>query len=296
VLFNNSNKIIFSERDRKIQRLIIIEGSANLLVLLAKLLVGLSTGSLAIIADAIHSLTDVANNIVAWFVVRLSAMPADREHPYGHRKFETLAVFALATLLAVLAFEIARNAVTKETTEIVSGDLELAVMIVILITNIVLATWQRYWARRLKSSIMLADAAHTFADVLTTVVVIIGWQLSSMGYLIVDRLCAVAVAGFVFYLSYRLYKGAFPVLVDEYAIDPEDIKGAVLNIPEVKEVGRIRSRWVGSDIAIDIVILVNAELTTEESHRIADQIETMIEEQFNIRDAFIHIEPFRNLE
>ncbi len=293
MIFNNSNKLNFSERDRKIQRLIVIEGSANLLVLLAKLLVGLSTGSLAIIADAIHSLTDVANNIVAWFVIRLSAMPADREHPYGHRKFETFAVFALATLLAVLAFEIARNAVTKETTEIVSGDLELAVMLVVLIVNIVLATWQRYWARRLKSSIMLADAAHTFADVLTTVVVIIGWQLSSMGFLIIDRLCAIAVAAFVFYLSYQLYKSAFPVLVDEYAIDPEDIKEAALNIPEVKEVGRIRSRWVGSDIAIDIVILVNAELTTGESHRIADQIETMIEEQFNIKDAFIHIEPFK---
>ncbi len=293
MIFNNSNKFIFSERDRKIQRLIIIEGSANLLVLLAKLLVGLSTGSLAIIADAIHSLTDVANNIVAWFVVRLSAMPADREHPYGHRKFETLAVFALATLLAVLAFEIARNAVTKETTEIVSGDLELVVMIVVLIVNIVLAIWQRYWARRLKSSIMLADAAHTFADVLTTVVVIIGWQLSSIGFLIIDRLCAIAVAGFVLYLSYRLFKSAFPVLVDEYAIDPEDIKKAVLNISEVKEVGRIRSRWVGSDIVIDIVILVNEELTTGESHIIADQIETMIEKQFSIRDAFIHIEPFK---
>jgi cation diffusion facilitator family transporter len=292
---NKSNKLEFSDRDRKIQRLIILEGSANLLVLLAKLLVGLSTGSLAILADAIHSLTDVANNIVAWIVVRLSAMPADREHPYGHRKFETLAVFALATILAVLAFEIVRNAITKETTEIVSGDWELTVMIVVLIVNVALSTWQRHWARKLKSSIMLADAAHTFADVLTTVVVIIGWQLSSMGFLILDRLCAIGVAGFVFYLAYRLYKSAFPVLVDEYAIDPEDINDSVMNIAGVKEVGRIRSRWIGTDIAIDIVVSVNAELTTEESHRIADQIETMIEERFHVGDAFIHIEPFKNI-
>jgi len=151
---NNSSEFEFSERDKKIQRLILLEGSANLLVLLAKALVGLSTGSLAIIADAIHSLTDVANNIVAWVVVRLSAMPADREHPYGHRKFETLAVFALATLLAVLAFEIAKNAITKETTEIISGAWELVVMITVLVVNIALATWQRYWAKKLKSSIM----------------------------------------------------------------------------------------------------------------------------------------------
>ncbi len=292
-MINKTDKFEFSERDKKIQRLIIIEGSANLLVLLAKLVVGTTTGSLAIIADAIHSLTDVANNIVAWFVIRLSAIPADREHPYGHRKFETLAVFALATLLAVLAFEIARSAITKETTEIVSGSLELTVMIIVLIVNISLATWQQYWARKLKSSIMLADAAHTFADVLTTVIVIIGWQLSSMGYFILDRICAFGVAGFVLYLAYRLYQSAFPVLVDEFAIDPEALNSAVLNIAGVQKVGRIRSRWIGSDVAIDIVVSVNADLTTEESHRIADQIEKMIEQQFEVSDAFIHIEPFK---
>lgn len=291
---SESNYSESSDRDRKVQRLIIIEGCANLLVLVVKLFVGLSTGSLAVLADAIHSLTDVANNIVAWIVVRLSAMPADREHPYGHRKFETLAVFGLATLLAVLAFEIAKNAITRESTEIVSGGLELALMIGVLTVNVVLATWQRYWAKRLKSGIMLADAAHTFADVLTTVVVIIGWQLSSMGFLILDRLCALGVAGFVFYLAYRLYKTAFPVLVDQYAIDPEELKKVVMNIPGVKKVGRIRSRWIGPEIAIDIVVSVDAGLSTEESHLIADKVETVIEDQFKVCDAIVHVEPFNN--
>jgi cation diffusion facilitator family transporter len=290
-MVSDSNKVEISERDRKVQRLIIIEGCANLLVLAVKVVVGLSTGSLAILADAIHSLTDVANNIVAWIVIRLSAMPADREHPYGHRKFETLAVFGLATLLAVLAFEIAKNAITKEATEIVSGTWELTLMIGVLVVNVILASWQRYWARRLKSGIMLADAAHTFADVLTTVVVIVGWQLSTMGFLILDRVCAFGVAGVVFYLAYRLYKSVFPVLVDEYAIDPEKLKSAVMKVPGVKKVGRIRSRWIGSEIAIDMVVSVNAELTTEESHRIAVEIETMVEDRFNVGDAFIHIEP-----
>ncbi|GJM04803.1 MAG: cation efflux system protein [marine bacterium B5-7] len=289
---SESSRIVYTDRDRKVQRLIIVEGCVNILVLVAKLLVGLSTNSLAILADSIHSLTDVANNFVAWVVIRLSAMPADREHPYGHRKFETLAVFSLATLLAVMAIEIAKSAFTKETTEIVSGTWELVMMIGVLVVNIVLATWQRYWARRLESEIMLADATHTFADVLTTVVVIVGWQLSSMGFLILDRLCALGVSGLVFYLAYRLYKSAFPVLIDEYAIDPEDIKSAVMSVHDIKEVGRIRSRWIGSDIALDIVILVNAELTTEESHRIADTVELLIEEQFNVGDAFIHVEPF----
>ncbi len=284
--------IEFSDRDRKIQRLILIEGCANLLVLFVKLLVGLSTGSLAIIADSIHSLTDVANNVVAWIVIRLSALPADREHPYGHRKYETLAVFGLATLLAVMAIEIAKSAITRETAEIVSGGWELGLMIGVLITNIVVASWQQYWARRLKSGIILADAAHTFADVLTTIVVIVGWQLSSMGFLILDRLCALGVAALIFYLAYRLFKSAFPVLVDEYAIDPENIKRVVMTIYGVKDVGRIRSRWIGPEIAIDIVISVNPELSTEESHNIADKVELLVEKQFHVMEAFIHVEPY----
>jgi cation diffusion facilitator family transporter len=290
---SETKTLIFSERDKKIQRLIILEGSANLLVLLLKLFVGLSTGSLAVLADTIHSLTDLANNIVAWIVIRLSALPADREHPYGHRKFETLAVFGLATLLAVFAFEIAKNAVTRESTEIISGGWELATMIFVLVVNIAVASWQRYWAKRLKSGLLLADAAHTFSDVLVTVVVIVGWQLSAHGLVILDRVCAFGVALVIFYLSYRLFKTAFPVLVDEYAIEPEDIRKAVIKISGVKKVGRIRSRWIGPEIAIDMVVSVNAELTTEESHHIADKIETMIEEQFKVGDAFIHIEPYK---
>ena len=80
-----------SEKDKQVRRIILLEGSANLLILICKALVGLSTGSMAILADAAHSLTDLMNNIVAWIVMRFSSLPADREHPYGHRKFETLA-------------------------------------------------------------------------------------------------------------------------------------------------------------------------------------------------------------
>ena len=76
------------ERDKQVRRIIFIEGLANLLVLIIKTVVGLSTGSMAILADAIHSLTDITNNIVAWIVIHFSTLPADRKHPYGHRKFD----------------------------------------------------------------------------------------------------------------------------------------------------------------------------------------------------------------
>ena len=141
-------------KDSQVRRVILIEGSANLAVLIAKVVVGLSTGSLAILADAMHSLTDIANNIVAWIVIRLSAVPADNEHPYGHRKFETLAVFGLASLLVVLAFELGLHAIQKEAAVIISGWWELGTMIMVLCVNVVVASWQRVRARQLQSDIL----------------------------------------------------------------------------------------------------------------------------------------------
>ena len=279
------------ERDKQVRLIILIEGLANLVVLGAKLIVGLSTGSLAVLGDAIHSLTDVINNVVAWVVIRYSSMPADRGHPYGHRKFETLAVFALASLLVVLAFELGLHAIRKEATDVVSGGIELGIMLGVLTVNICLATWQRMWALRLDSDILLADANHTFADVLTTIVVIAGWQFSAMGYLWLDRVCAIGVAGLIMYLAYILFKRAVPVLVDESAIDPQQLSRVVSGVPGVAKVYRVRSRWMGSARAVDMIISVDPTLSTEESHAIADEIESIIEQQFDVSDISIHVEP-----
>lgn len=278
-------------RDRQVLRVILIEGAANLSVLAVKLGVGLSTGSLAVIGDAVHSLTDLLNNLASWLVIRHSAKPADPKHPYGHRKFETIAVFALAALLAALAFELALHAITRETTEIASGGLELALMIGVLMINIGISAWQRLWARRLRSDILLADASHTFADVLITASVIIGWQLSAMGHLWLDRLCALAVAGLVLYLAYRLFMRALPVLVDERAIPAEKLRSAAMGVAGVLDVRRVRSRWMGAARAVDLVITVDPQLSTSDAHDIADRLETLLERRFQVNDVSIHVEP-----
>ena len=280
-----------SQRDKNVQRVILIEGSINFVVLVAKLVVGLSAGSLAIVGDAIHSLTDVVNNIVAWIVTRISSSPPDREHPYGHRKFETLAVFFLASLLVVLSFELAMHAINKDDTEIENSVWGLGVMLVVLIINMSLATWQRKWARELKSDILLADATHTFSDVLTTIVVIVGWQLSAMGYLWLDRICALGVSFLVFYLAYSLFKRAFPILVDQFALDPELLSNSIQEVEGVRKVNRVRSRWIGSEKSIDLIISVDPELSTVDSHNIATNVESLIEKEYGVSDISIHVEP-----
>lgn len=280
-----------SDRDKQIRRVIFIEGSANFFILLVKGFVGFSTGSMAILGDAIHSLTDVANNVVAWFVAKISSQPADREHPYGHQKFETLAVLGLAALLTALAFELVLHAIRREQTEIATDPIALGLMFVVLITNIGIAAWERAWAKKLQSDLLLADAAHTFADSLTTVVVIVGWQLSAMGYPLLDTICAFGVVGLVLYLAFGLFKKAIPVLVDSIAIAPEEIVRVVKDVSGLRKVDRVRSRWVGSARAVDMVVYVDPHLTISESHAIADEIEKLLEEKLSINDVSIHIEP-----
>lgn len=114
-------------RDVQVRRIILIEGTVNMAVVAAKAVVGTSTGSFAILADAIHSLADLSNNLVAWFVVRLSQAPPDREHPYGHRKYEVLAVFGLAALLTVLAIEIALGAARRDSTIAVMAGWQVSI-------------------------------------------------------------------------------------------------------------------------------------------------------------------------
>lgn len=273
--------------------MVVVEGLANLVVLLIKLAVGVMTGSLAVLADAVHSLTDVANNVIAFVVLRLSVQPPDREHPYGHRKFETLAVFGLATLLTVVAIELVLHALRREPTEIIQTSWGVGLMLGVLAVNISLATWQRRWARRLKSDLLLADASHTFADVLTTVVVILGWQLSTLGYQWLDTLCALGVAGLVLYLAWGLFRRAVPVLVDGLAVDPELLESFVRDVPGVEDIRRVRSRWQGSERAVDMVVTVEPSMSTRDAHDIADAIEAALAKEFQIDDVHIHVEPHK---
>jgi len=280
-----------AERDRQVRRVLVIEGAANAVLLVAKLVVGFSTGSLAVLGDALHSLTDLANNAVAWIVMRLSAAPPDRDHPYGHRKFETLAVFGLASLMTVLGIELGLSAIRREAAPLARGGWALATMLGVLAINIALAAWETAWARKLRSDILAADARHTLSDVLTTIAVIVGWQIAARGYPWLDSAFALGVAALVLYLAFGLFARAIPVLVDKAAIEPEAVARIVLEIPGVRGVEGIRSRRTGSGVAIDMVIRVRAHLPTRDAHEIADRVESAVRQRLQAHDVTVHIEP-----
>ena len=288
----SQNKVI-SDVDRKVHSILIIEGLANVVVLVAKTTVGLYTGSSAILSDALHSLTDVFNNIFAFIASRVSASPPDKNHPYGHRKFETLAVFVLATLLSVIAIEIIIRAFERIGNPILPSRWGLIVMIGVLVVNFSITSWENYWAKRLDSDLLKADAKHTFSDVLVTVGVIIGWQLATRGYPILDFILAVLVSALVFYLAFQLFRKSIPILVDEAAVDQTKIVKVIEQLDDVIKIERLRSRKIGQETFADVVVTVRSNMSTEESHNVADLIEQELYEKFGIDDVVVHVEPMR---
>jgi cation diffusion facilitator family transporter len=275
-----------------VRKVLIIEGSINLLICLSKLSVGVVTNSTVIIADALHSLTDVANNFIAWMAIKIARKPEDSDHPYGHQKFEQLAVFGLATLLSIIAFEVLLNAFERFGQPVQQSFIGLIILIGALLVNIGLTLWEGYWARRLDSDILHADASHTLSDVLSSIVVIVGWQLASRGHYWLDAVFAIVLSGIVFYLAFRLFQRAIPILVDYSDLDPELVSKALANLNDVKLVKRVRSRTTGKQRTADVIIAVDSTLSITDSHHIADTIEKLLADNFSIHDVTVHVEPF----
>jgi cation diffusion facilitator family transporter len=280
-----------NDRQRQVRRVLLVEGAANFSVLVAKGTVAVATGSAAVLGDAVHSLADLANNGVALLALHLSSAPPDREHPYGHHKFETLAIFALAILLSVVAIEVALGALRSRGGAIERPDWSLALMLGVLAVNVGLSSWQTRRARQLDSDLLRADARHTFSDVLTTVAVIVGWQLAARGYAWLDTVFALAVAALILYLAFDLFQRAIPILVDEIAMDPGPVAELVRDLEGVLAVRRVRSRSAGTGVSVDVVVAVDADLSTAASHAVADEVERVLRREFSARDVSVHIEP-----
>ncbi len=279
------------ERDRQVRRVLAIEASANAGVALAKGAAGLATGSVVILADAVHSLADLANNAVALVAVRLAGAPPDLEHPYGHRKYETLAVFGLATLLAVLAFQLVLRTLTGEPRPVQAQGWALALMVGVLGINVAVSSWEHVWASRLDSDVLRADARHTLADVMITLAVIASWRLAAGGLAWLDPVAALAVAGLILYLAWDLFQRAVPVLVDQSPLDPEAVRRAVGEVAGVRGAERVRARGAPQETRVDVVVRVDGTLSTQESHAIADQVERLLSERFAVDEVTVHVEP-----
>ncbi len=289
---NSLNK---SERFSAIKRVLVIEGSVNLLLTLTKLVVGLITHSSVILADALHSLTDLFNNVIAFVAIRISQKPPDKSHPYGHQKFEYLAIFLLAVLLSVVSLELVIYAVEHHGNVVQQNTTGLVLLVLAIVVNFSLSRWQMRKAKILKSELLAADAKHTFSDVLTSIAVLVGWQLAAAGWYWLDTVFCLGVAVLVGHLAWELFKQALPVLVDAKA-DDEALTVEVLseytrNFKGITCVSEVRTRRMGEQINADLTLLVSPDLTITQAHNLAHEFEDYLKNHVELDDVVIHIEP-----
>jgi cation diffusion facilitator family transporter len=279
----------------EVRKVLIITLLLNLFVMGLKALVGYWTGSLSLLADALHSVTDSANNVLGLIASKFSSPQPDREHPYGHGKFEAVGALGIASFLGIACFEILQGAIER----ILKGGgepirispPELWLLLIVLGVNIFVAFYERSVGRRVGSSILIADATHTMSDIWVTISVIAGLIGVWLGYQWMDLVLAFPVALLVFWSGWSVLKENLPWLVDQMAIAPEAIHAIATSVPGVINCHDIASRGVlGRQVFIEMHLIVDAP-DVETAHHITEEVESRLEERFRPVRILIHVEP-----
>lgn len=286
-----------SERMTKITRVLWGILALNLAVALAKLGWGAVSGSVAMQADGFHSLFDGTSNVVGLIGMYLARRPADRDHPYGHNKFETYASAAIGAMLVLAAYNVGSSALGSlmaETVPVPRVDaISFAVMLGTLAVNLAITTWERGVGRKLGSEILVADASHTASDILVSLGVIGGLIAVRMGYPLADPIIALGVSLAIAATAWRVLSQAGTTLSDAARIDPTDVCEAVLGVDGVLGCHTVRTRGSASQVYMDLHVQVAAALTVEAGHEIAERVERVICEVYPaVTDVVAHLEPF----
>ena len=282
------------DRTARVRRVLVGLFFANLAVVVAKLMVGIATGSLAVLGDALHSIIDTLNNVLALIVIRVAAKAPDEDHPYGHGKFETLGALAIVGFMSITCFELVRDAIARlaagQATPFLS-DAQLAVLVGTLGVNVLVASFETRRARELESEILLADAAHTRADVFITVGGLIGLLLARRGLWWADPALAMGIALFIVRIAYTIFQRAVPVLVDARAIPDTTIQALAETVGGVKRAYGIRSRDAARTRYAEVTIAVDRNANVAAAHGIADQVEDLLKRDLRLHEVTVHIEP-----
>jgi cation diffusion facilitator family transporter len=266
----------------------------NLAVAGAKLTLGYATGAVSVMSDGFHSLTDSTSNIIGLVGLRASFKPPDADHPYGHRKFETLAAAGIFVFLSLAVLEIGRAAV-KRLASPAPPDvswLSFAIMIGTLLVNVGVVRYESRAGRRMKSELLLADAMHTRSDVFATIGVLISLAAVRAGYPLLDPLAGIAIAGLIAHTSYGIARDTTGILSDRVVIGEDEISRVVMGVSGVLGCHHIRTRGPMDHVFLDLHVWFAPESTLREAHRISHVVKDRLMERFpQIRDAIIHIEP-----
>jgi cation diffusion facilitator family transporter len=266
----------------------------NFFVAAAKIVLGVTTGAVSVLSDGFHSLTDTASNIVAIIGVRAASAPPDDEHPYGHRKFETMASVGILLFLLLVVREVLQAAWER----FLSGgepdinQLTFVVMGATFAVNLGVVVYERRAGRRLESEVLLADAHHTMSDLLTSATVIAALVGVQFGYTWLDPAAALVVAVFIGYACWEIFVSTSGILADRIVLPEDAIRRVVSGVPEVLGCHHVRTRGTTDFVFLDLHIWMEPAMPLERAHALSHEVKDRLMTAFpQIKDAVIHLEP-----
>ena len=247
-------------------------------------------------ADGFHSLTDGTSNVIGIIGIGFALKPKDEDHPYGHKKFETLAGLGIAMMLFFVSINIIKEAFSKFLhPNVPNVTVESIIALVItLIINIFVSTYENRKGKALNSDILIADSMHTRSDIFVSIGVLatlIGLKVGLPA--ILDPIVSLVVALLIIKAGYEIFKDTSSILVDKYVIDNDAIQKIITSFSEVKNIHRIRSRGREDDMFLDLHVMVDESTTVKDAHELVHKIEEKIKKEISENaEVIIHIEPY----
>lgn len=284
-------------RYREVARVTIVGAVMDLLLGIAKLLAGYFAHSQALIADGIHSLSDLATDGMVLYAAGQAKEAPDAEHPYGHGRFETIATVGLAVALILVAIGIAYDAASRLLAPDVLPQPGIWALIVAVL-SILSKEWVYHYtmrvARRQRSEMLRANAWHSRTDAFSSVIVVIGVAGTMAGFTYLDALAAIGVALVIAHIGGGLGWKALKELADT-AVDQgevEKLRECILGVDGVRDLHLLRTRHAGGRILVDVHIIVDAVISISEGHHISEVVRSQLLKEFEgVTDVTVHIDP-----
>ena len=286
------------ETIRRVRRATVAGMVLNILLALAKGVGGFVFKSHALVADAVHSFSDLVTDFAVLFGVRYWSAPPDEEHPYGHGKIETMVTAFIGLALAALAFELVHDAVQSISTggsKDVPGLFAFVIAVLSVIVKEALFRWTRAEARRVNSPGLEANAWHHRSDAASSIpaaaAIALARLFPSVGY--IDNLGAILVSVMIFYSAWKIMRPALLELTEGGGEDhAAEIEALALAVPGVRSVHAVRARHIGSSIQADLHIRVDGDLTVARGHEIAHEVKrAVLASENGVVDVVVHVEP-----
>jgi cation diffusion facilitator family transporter len=283
------------DRTRQIQRVLLLTLLLNLLVAGLKIVVGTVTHTLSVRADGFHSLTDGFSNVLGLVGIWWASRPPDEEHPYGHERIEVVAGSVIGAGLLLVAWNVVQSAIARllsSDSPPVPNASTWLVLGVTLAVNLFVVLYEKRQAKRLNSSFLESDAAHTLSDVLVTLGVVVTVACIQLGQPWVDWLAAFAVAGFIVVAGLRILWRNFDYLLDAAQVAQEAIDAVVRRVPGVASAHKIRTRGQPGAIRVDLHIQIAPHLNVVHAHEVTHWvIDALKREVPGVIDVVVHTEP-----